>query len=95
VRLTPAAAAAGDERLQPTPGRAETPAGSWVVRLVERIGPASLTTADCDGWTATARTAGPPPAREGDAVAVEFALVQAHLFDAASGGALSHGRSDG
>jgi multiple sugar transport system ATP-binding protein len=103
VRLTPDATASGGEHLimgdslreSPPPAERAAHRSAWVVRLVERIGPASLVTARCDGWTATARVAGPPPAREGDAVAAEFALVQAHLFDAASGGALSHGRSDG
>jgi multiple sugar transport system ATP-binding protein len=65
----------------------------WEVQSVERLGPVSLLTATRDGWTATARIEGPPPAQVGEAVRLEFALVQAHLFDAATGEALSHGRA--
>jgi multiple sugar transport system ATP-binding protein len=101
VRLThPTAADEGRVKVgdfvseSPAPAeRAPHPAApDWRVQLVERLGAVTLVTVARDGWTATARVVGPPPAREGEAVGLEFALVRAHLFDAGTGGALSHGR---
>ncbi len=65
------------------------------VRLVERAGPYLLATLDCGGWTVTARLEGPSPVSEGERVAVEFALVQAHLFDRSTGRLLSSDRPEG
>jgi multiple sugar transport system ATP-binding protein len=62
------------------------------VALVERLGPVSLVTLAHGGATLTARLEGESPWREGEHVAVELALGQAHLFDQATGRALSHGR---
>ena len=66
------------------------------VRLVERAGPFRLATLrvrrlDGDGPAGRAGSA----VSEGDGVGVEFALVQAHLFDRATGRLLSSGRSNG
>lgn len=65
------------------------------VRLVERAGSYRLATLDYGGWTVTARLEGAPPVSEGERVAVEFALVQAHLFDRLTGRLLSSGRPEG
>ena len=65
------------------------------VRLVERAGSYRLATLDYGGWTVTARLEGPSPVSEGERVAVEFALVQAHLFDRPTGRLLSSGRLEG
>ena len=62
---------------------------------MERIGPFRLATLRYGEWTVTARFEGPPPVPEGALAAVEFALVQAHLFDRQTGRVLSSGRSDG
>jgi ABC-type sugar transport system ATPase subunit len=62
------------------------------VALVERLGPVSLVTLAHGDATLTARLEGQCPWREGERVAVELALGQAHLFDQATGVALSHGR---
>ena len=71
-----------------SPGLAE-------VRLVERAGSYRLATLDYGGWTVTARLEGSLPVSEGERVAVEFALVQAHLFDRQTGRLLSSGRPEG
>jgi multiple sugar transport system ATP-binding protein len=65
------------------------------VRLVERAGAFRLATLRYGEWTVTARLEGTSPAPEGTQAAVEFVLVQAHLFDAETGRVLSSGRSDG
>ena len=65
------------------------------VRLLERAGSYLLATLCYGGWTVTARLGGPSPVSEGERAAVEFALVQAHLFDRESGRLLSAARSDG
>jgi multiple sugar transport system ATP-binding protein len=62
------------------------------VALVERLGPVSLVTLAHGDATLAARLEGECPWREGERVAVELALGQAHLFDQATGRALSHGR---
>jgi ABC-type sugar transport system ATPase subunit len=59
------------------------------VRLVERIGAFALATLRYGEWTVTARLEGTSPAPEGSQAAVEFVLVQAHLFDAETGRGLS------
>jgi ABC-type sugar transport system ATPase subunit len=74
-------------------GQGEGSRCTMEVTLVERLGPVSLVTlAHGGGWAVTARVGGSAPWAEGDRVAVELALGQAHLFDRASGRALSHGR---
>jgi multiple sugar transport system ATP-binding protein len=65
------------------------------VRLVERAGSNHLATLRYGEWMVTARLEGTSPAPEGTQAAVEFVLVQAHLFDAETGRVLSSGRSDG
>jgi hypothetical protein len=65
------------------------------VRLLERIGAFRLATLRYGEWNVTARWEGTSPAPEGSQAAVEFVLVQAHLFDAETGRVLSSGRSDG
>ncbi len=72
-----------------------TASGSAEVRLVEKYGPFRLATLRYGEWTVTARMDGPAPAAEGSPVGVEFALVQAHLFDRSTGRLLASGRSDG
>ena len=62
------------------------------VRLVERIGAFRLATLRCGEWTITARLEGTSHPAEGSQAAVGFDLVQAHLFDAATGRVLSSGR---
>jgi multiple sugar transport system ATP-binding protein len=64
------------------------------VQRVERIGAYCLATLRYGEWTVTARLEGTSPAPEGSQAAVEFALGQAHLFDAETGRALSSGRSE-
>jgi multiple sugar transport system ATP-binding protein len=64
------------------------------VLLVERIGAFRLATLRYGDWTVTARLEGTSPTPEGSLAAVEFALVQAHLFDAETGRVLSSGRAD-
>jgi ABC-type sugar transport system ATPase subunit len=66
------------------------------VGLVEWLGPTCLATCQAGGWTVTARlaaTVGHPPT-EGCSAVVAFAWAPAHLFDAATGCALAHGRSE-
>jgi ABC-type sugar transport system ATPase subunit len=67
---------------------------SWEVRLVERFGARRLITVRRGDWTVTASQEGvsPEPPGEGERVGVELDLPAAHLFDRASGKALSHGR---
>ncbi len=72
-----------------------TPSGSAEVLLVEKYGPFRLATLRYGEWTVTARMDGSAPAAEGSLVGVEFALVQAHLFDRFTGRLLASGRSDG
>ena len=69
-----------------------TPSGPADVRLVERVGPFRLATLRYGEWTVTARVDGPAPPPEGAAVGVEFALVQAHLFDRETGRLLASAR---
>jgi ABC-type sugar transport system ATPase subunit len=71
-----------------SPGLAE-------IRLVEKAGPFRLATLRYGDWTVTARHEGPDSASEGTLAAVEFGLVQAHLFDPETGSVLSSGRSEG
>jgi multiple sugar transport system ATP-binding protein len=66
--------------------------GSAEVRLVERAGPFCLATVRYGNWTVTARIDGPAPAI-GSLVGLEFALVQAHLFERETGRVLSSARS--
>ncbi len=61
------------------------------VALVERLGPVSLVTLAHGDWTVMARLPGAAPWVERTAVEVELDLEQAHLFDQATGRALSHG----
>jgi ABC-type sugar transport system ATPase subunit len=65
------------------------------VALVERLGPVSLVTLAHGDWTVTARLPGAIPWVERTAVEVGLGLEQAHLFDQATGRALSHGRPPG
>ena len=81
------------EQIQIT--RADGPGPPAHVRLVERAGPFRLVTLQYGGWTVTTRSEGPPSVSEGERAEVEFALVRAHLFDAATGELLAPGRSDG
>jgi ABC-type sugar transport system ATPase subunit len=64
------------------------------VRLVEKAGLFRLAILRYGDWTVTARLEGPATASEGTLAAVEFALVQAHLFDRETGNVLSSGRSE-
>jgi multiple sugar transport system ATP-binding protein len=73
---------------------AESPMTAEVL-IVERSGPFGLATLRYGEWTVTARLEGTSPAPEGSQAAVEFVLVQAHLFDAETGRVLSSARSDG
>ena len=64
------------------------------VRLVERLGPLTLLTLAAGGWTVTARLAVPPAVCEGEAIVAAFDWTRAHLFDPATGRALSLGRGE-
>jgi multiple sugar transport system ATP-binding protein len=65
------------------------------VRLVERLGPTDLVTLARDGWTVTLRRPASTIPAVGSQASVAFSLAEAHLFDAATGRALSHGRPEG
>jgi multiple sugar transport system ATP-binding protein len=65
------------------------------VLLVERAGDLRLATLRYGEWTVTALLEGTSCVAEGATAAVEFALVQAHLFEAESGRLLSSARSNG
>jgi multiple sugar transport system ATP-binding protein len=80
------------ESIGPLRGMAGGARLTMEVALVERLGPVSLVTLARDGVTLRARLEGRCPWREGAPADVELALGQAHLFDQASGRALSHGR---
>jgi multiple sugar transport system ATP-binding protein len=62
------------------------------VRLVERLGSLTLLTLARGSGTLTARLAVLPAVGEGDAVVVAFDWTRAHLFDPATGRAMSLGR---
>ena len=59
------------------------------VQFVERTGAFRLATLQYGEWTVTARLEGTSSMPEGTQAGVEFILVQAHLFDAATGRVLS------
>jgi ABC-type sugar transport system ATPase subunit len=61
------------------------------VCLLERLGPVCLATLTAASWTVTARWNAAAAVSEGANVFAEFDLSRAHLFDPASGRALSHG----
>jgi multiple sugar transport system ATP-binding protein len=67
------------------------------VRLVERSGSAFLVSLQREGWSAQARCDEPARANviEGVSVEVGLTLTQAHLFDSATGCALTHGLGPG
>jgi ABC-type sugar transport system ATPase subunit len=78
------------EHIGPVRGTVGTARCTMEVALVERLGPVSLVTLAHDDTTWTARLEGVCPWPERSAVDVELALEQAHLFDQATGQALSH-----
>jgi hypothetical protein len=61
------------------------------VCLMERLGPVCLATLTAACWTVTARWNATAAVSEGATVFAAFDLSRSHLFDPASGRALSHG----